>query len=105
MDGGRVQDLEQQISYLRWRRIQNEREIKNSLLMTNTMKNKDQVVALSMDKPAEKSLWMNHVVYDELHRPLVLTDEQVHNIQEIEHKTKVRFDKVTHQFSRLISFW
>lgn len=88
MSTDRITDLEQQIAHLRWRRIQKERSIKNSLVTTKTLKQKDLVLSLSVDKPAERSFWTHSVVYDEVERPLVIDDAELYKIQEEEFRYK-----------------
>ena len=95
----RSRDIEQQIAHLRWRRQQNERLIKSSLEATRVLKQKDTILGLTVDQSSERELWTNSVVLDELSRPLVVTDEQLHNIQYEEDKVRKRLWKVGVNFS------
>ena len=69
------QNLEEQLAFLRWRRMQNERQIRRSLETTKSLAQKDELMRVSMDQGSEKSMWMESVIRDELSRPLVITDE------------------------------
>jgi hypothetical protein len=90
----RAVEIEQQLAQLRWRRMQNERSIRAYLEATKVMKQKDTILGLTVDMSAERMTWLDSVVRDELGRPLVLTDEEVHNIEVDEHKVKKRLTKV-----------
>lgn len=94
MQKPRTRDIEQQIAQLRWRRQQNERLIRSSLEASKTLKQKDTILGLTVDQSSERELWTNSIVMDELSRPLVITDEQLHNIQYEEHKIQKRLWKV-----------
>ncbi len=74
--------------------MQNERSIRAYLEATKVMKQKDTILGLTVDMSAERMTWLDSVVRDELGRPLVLTDEEVHNIEVDEHKVKKRLTKV-----------
>lgn len=89
----RANDIEQQLAQLRWRRMQNERAIKHSLESTKILKQKDTILGLTVDQSSERTLWMNSVVRDELSRPLVISDEELHNVQYEDHKIKKRLKK------------
>ena len=90
----RIKDIEQQIAQLRWERSQKERLIKSALETTKTLKTKDAIFQLSIDNAGERSLWQNAVVKDELSRPLVLSDSDMHRIQSEESLNKERLSKV-----------
>ncbi len=90
----RAIEIEQQLAQLRWRRMQNERSIRSYLEATKVMKQKDTILGLTVDMSAERMTWLDSVVRDELGRPLVLTDEEVHNIELDEHNVKKRLTKV-----------
>ncbi len=90
-------DLEEQLAFLRWRRMQNERQIRRSLETTKSLTQKDELMKVSMDQGSERSMWMSSVIKDELSRPLVVTDEEMHKLQESEAKTKQKL----RQFSQV----
>ena len=75
--------------------MQNERKIRASLEVTKVLQQKDSLMVLSIDQASEKSLWMSSVVRDELSRPLVITDEELHKLQVEEAKNKKKLDKVS----------
>ena len=77
----RVTDIEQQLAHLRWKRMQNERHIRSSLEVTKALQQRDKIIHVSVDSASEKSQWMTSVVRDELQRPLVITDEEIHKMQ------------------------
>ena len=89
----RVQDLEQQLAHLRWRRMQNERKIRNGINTTRSMKEKDTILNLSIDHAGERATWMTRVVRDELMRPMVLSDEEMNRLQADELRVKDKYRK------------
>eukprot|EP01031_Cornospumella_fuschlensis_P037605 gene37605-45681_t len=86
----RAVEIEQQLAQLRWRRLQNERSIKNYLETTKVMKQKDTILGLSVDQSAEKIDWLDSVVRDELARPLVLNDTELHQVEYDDNRMKNR---------------
>jgi hypothetical protein len=97
MQRPRVVDIEQQIAQLRWRRQQNERQIRSALETTKVLKQKDTILGITVDYSAEKSMWTNSIVRDELSRPLIVSDEELHQIEYDEAKIKRRLLKYAHQ--------
>jgi hypothetical protein len=95
MQKPRVTDIEQQIAQLRWRRQQNERSIRSSLEATKVLKQKDTILGITVDYSTERSMWTNAVVRDELSRPLIVSDEELHKIEYDEAKIKRRLLKVS----------
>lgn len=93
----RAVDIEQQIAQLRWRRQQNERSIRSALEATKVLKQKDTILGITVDYSAEKSMWTNSIVRDELSRPLIVSDEELHHIEHDEAKIKKRLLKYAHQ--------
>lgn len=89
----RVTDIEQQLAHLRWKRMQNERHIRSSLEVTKALQQRDKIIHVSVDSASEKSQWMTSVVRDELQRPLVITDEEIHKMQTDEAKVKKMLTK------------
>eukprot|EP00601_Ochromonadales_sp_CCMP2298_P009581 CAMPEP_0173252088 /NCGR_PEP_ID=MMETSP1142-20121109/20522_1 /TAXON_ID=483371 /ORGANISM="non described non described, Strain CCMP2298" /LENGTH=150 /DNA_ID=CAMNT_0014185071 /DNA_START=138 /DNA_END=587 /DNA_ORIENTATION=- len=81
MQRPRVVDIEQQIAHLRWRKQQNERSIRNSLEATKVLKQKDTILGITVDQSAERSIWTNSIIRDELSRPLIVTDAELHQIE------------------------
>lgn len=94
----RAREIEQQLAQLRWRRMQNERNIRNYLETTKVMKQKDTILGLTIDQSAERMQWLDSIVRDELTRPLVLSDEELHKVQSEESKMKKRLHKVCISF-------
>lgn len=97
MQRPRVIDIEQQIAQLRWRRQQNERSIRSALETTKVLKQKDTILGITVDHSAEKSMWTNSIVRDELSRPLIVTDAELHQIEYDEAKIKKRLLKYARQ--------
>jgi hypothetical protein len=93
----RAREIEQQLAQLRWRRMQNERNIRNYLETTKVMKQKDTILGLTIDQSAERMQWLDSIVRDELTRPLVLSDEELHKVQSEESKMKKRLHKYANQ--------
>ncbi|RYH18143.1 hypothetical protein EON65_27560 [archaeon] len=91
----RAVEIEQQLAQLRWRRLQNERSIKNYLETTKVMKQKDTILGLSVDQSAEKIDWLDSVVRDELARPLVLNDTELHQVEYDDNRMKNRLVRVS----------
>lgn len=112
MSTERTREIEEQLAHLRWKRLQNDREIKLSLESTRSLMQKDSVLQISTDKagkfiffarvvaissalfPGERAVWMNAIVQDELSRPLVVEDYEMAKIQEEEDGTKAAAIKV-----------
>jgi hypothetical protein len=94
MSKSRVNDFEQQLTQLRWRRMQNERAIRNSLEATKVLKQKDTILGLAVDQSSEKTLWMSSIVRDELSRPLVVSDAELHQVQTEDDRVRKRLQKV-----------
>jgi hypothetical protein len=91
----REREIQQQLAQLRWRKAQNERSIRNNLETTKVMKQKDTILGLTIDQSAERMQWLDSIVRDELARPLVLNDDELHKIQYEENRMKKRLAKVT----------
>jgi hypothetical protein len=87
--------LEEQIAFVRWRRMQNERQIRTFLETTKILTHRDELMCVSMDQGRERSMWMTSVIKDELSRPLVITDEEMHRLQESEAKVKKKLCQFT----------
>ena len=87
--------LEEQIAFLRWRRMQNERSIRSNLEQTRSLQTKDELMRVSQDIGTSKGEWMASVIKDELSRPLVISDEEMHYLQEAEAKTKKQLKEFT----------
>jgi hypothetical protein len=94
----RAREIEQQLAQLRWRRMQNERGIRNYLEATKVMKQKDTILGLTIDQSAERLQWLDSITRDEFSRPLVVNDEELHRIEHEEHKMKRRLLKVIDEF-------
>jgi hypothetical protein len=90
----RTREVEQQIAYLRWKKMQNDREIKKAITVSRALKKKDAVLNYSIDKSTERFMWANSVVRDELQRPLVVSDAELHYLQHEEVKAKKKLEKV-----------
>lgn len=61
------------------------------------MKQKDTILGLTIDQSAERMQWLDSIVRDELTRPLVLSDEELHRVQFEENKMKKRLHKYANQ--------
>lgn len=73
--------------------MQNERHIRSSLEVTKSLQQRDRVMHVGIDSASEKSLWMTSVVRDELQRPLVISDEEIHKLQADEARVKKMLTK------------
>ena len=73
---------------------QNERAIRNSIESSKVLKQKDVILGLSVDQSTEKAMWTNTIVKDELTRPLIVKDNELHQIEYDENKIKQRLLKV-----------
>ena len=87
--------LEEQIAYLRWCRMQNERQIRTSLEQTRSLQVRDDILRVSHSRSAANKEWMHSVIEDELSKPLVLSDAEIHYLQESEAKTKKQLTQFT----------
>jgi hypothetical protein len=89
----RACDIEQQLAQLRWHRMQNERSIRRSLEATKVLKQKDAILGLTVDHASNKAMRVSSIIRDELTRPLIITDEELHEIQKDDNRVKKRLDK------------
>lgn len=96
----RVSDIEQQLAHMRWRRVQNERAIRENIDVSNELHNRDQIVKLSSKSADEKIMWVTSVVRDEVIRPLVLSDAEVRKLEEDD---VIRREKLIKQCVRQVS--
>ena len=76
----RITEIEQQLAQLRWRRLQNEREIRSALVTTKTMQKNDSLMDTNGHKSADKKAWMALIVEDEMNRPLVLSNADMNKL-------------------------
>ncbi len=83
--------------------MQNERAIRNSLEATKVLKQKDTILGLAVDQSSEKTLWMSSIVRDELSRPLVITDAELHQVQYEDDKVRKRLHKVRSHCLKLVN--
>ena len=70
-------EIEQQLAHLRWRRLQNERGIRNALETTKQMQENDTMHKISVNHAGEKKNWISSVIENEVGRPLVLIDSDM----------------------------
>mmetsp|Transcript_236 Transcript_236/g.221 ORF Transcript_236/g.221 Transcript_236/m.221 type:complete len:137 (-) Transcript_236:38-448(-) len=77
----RSTEIQQQLAHLRWRRLQNERAVRNVLESTKSMKQNDTMLQISVNHTNEKKSWMSSVIEDELARPLILTDTDLDKLR------------------------
>eukprot|EP01041_Mallomonas_annulata_P000520 gene520-996_t len=77
----RSTEIEQQLAHLRWRRLQNERAIRNSLESSKAMQQNDMMLQISVNHTNEKKIWMTSVIEDELSRPLVLPNADARKLK------------------------
>lgn len=76
----KIQEIEQQLAYLQWRKRRNERAIKDTLEATKLMKQKDIFMTTMSGGTAA---WKNEVIADEGMKPLTLTEEQIKTLTNI----------------------
>jgi len=88
MSQKRVKEIEEQLAYLKWRKMQNERSVKASLLTTRALSSNDSMTNIARNKHQEKIEWLSAVAVDELQRPLVIEDYEMNRIQEEEARNK-----------------
>lgn len=50
MSSARIKEIEEQLSHLKWRRLQNDRAIKASLEASQSMLQKDSILQMSVDR-------------------------------------------------------
>lgn len=86
----RVKQIEEQLAYLNWRKLQNERAVKASLVTSRAMKQKDNMIGVARSTRDERIDFLSSVVQDELTRPLVIEDNEMDRIQAEERRTKER---------------
>ena len=75
--------------------MQNERQIRTSLELTRSLQERDEILRVSHNKSTANTEWMHSVIEDELSKPLVLSDAEMHYLQESEAKTKKQLTQFT----------
>lgn len=93
MSTSRATEIEQQLAHMRWRRLQNERAIRNALEKTKSVKQNDTMLQISVNHTNEKKAWMSSIIEDELARPLVLSDADSHKLVLNEKKANELIEK------------
>ena len=73
----RVQELEQQLAYLQWSKLRNERAIREAIEGSKVLKQGDQFLRAVSENSPDKKSWKATVLQDELNKPLKLTNEQL----------------------------
>ena len=71
----RSAEIEQQLAHLRWRRLQNERAIRNALQNTKALQQNDTMMQISMNNCEEKKKWMTQIIEDELSKLMLSVTE------------------------------
>ena len=71
----RAADLEAQLAQLRWRKMQNDAQIKTALEQSRAMAEQDLVAQLSRTKTSEKAEWARSIIEDELSKPLEVSEQ------------------------------
>src|SRR5689334_16606061 len=59
-------DLESQLAMLKWRKIKNHSQIRQTLEVSHTMKQQDLERQMAVDRAAERQKWLESIVHDEL---------------------------------------
>ena len=75
--------------------MQNERQIRTSLELTRSLQERDEILRVSHNKSTANTEWMHSVIEDELSKPLVLSDAEMHYLQESEARTKKQLMQFT----------
>jgi hypothetical protein len=91
----RAKEIEEQLAYVRWRKIKNERSIAESLQLQKTMVENDEVFKLSSKNATERSLWVQSVIKSELDAPLVLSDAEIYKLYQDTLRAKQTEEEVT----------
>mmetsp|Transcript_9033 Transcript_9033/g.13575 ORF Transcript_9033/g.13575 Transcript_9033/m.13575 type:complete len:154 (+) Transcript_9033:142-603(+) len=96
MSNKRITEIEQQMAHLAWLKAQNERAYRNTMEKTRVMHQNDIILKMSVDNNSEKASWMASVIKDELSRPLVLTDAEMHAMKmKSERESKMLANRTT----------
>ena len=90
MSNTRIKKIEEQLAFLKWRKMQNERSVKASLETSRALSSKDAMSRVAKNRQQEKIKFLSAVALDELHRPLVIEDEEMARIQHEESVNKER---------------
>ena len=75
MSESRMKDIEQQLAFLQWSKLRNERAIKSSLEFERTKKERDTFMKVKIDA-SDRKQWKGAVINDELTKPLEFNDHQ-----------------------------
>ena len=91
----RTADLETQVSFLRWSRLQKDSAIKHAVEHSHNLKDRDTTLQLITSQGTDRIIWRRSVIADELTKPLVLTDAEALSIQEADEKRERHFISVS----------
>ncbi|GMI32332.1 hypothetical protein TeGR_g7365 [Tetraparma gracilis] len=80
----RVAEIQKQLAYLQWRRVQVEGSIRAIVDSEKVFAERDALLSLSQDAVKEKQLWTQEIVADELCKPLELSKQFVSDFEEDE---------------------
>ena len=97
MSSKRITELEQQMAHLEWKKAQNERAYRHTLEKTRVMHQNDIILKMSVDNNSEKAAWMKSVIKDELSKPLVLSDPEMHTFTQKVERDQAMLNKVNEQ--------
>jgi disulfide oxidoreductase YuzD len=95
----RLTEIEQQMAHLEWLKAQNERAYRNTLAKTRIMHQNDIILKMSVDHNSERAEWMASVIKDELSKPLVLSDAEIHQARRKRVEDQKKLSKVTEKIS------
>mmetsp|Transcript_81639 Transcript_81639/g.162958 ORF Transcript_81639/g.162958 Transcript_81639/m.162958 type:complete len:464 (+) Transcript_81639:95-1486(+) len=88
VDGGiltlvvdRILEIETQLAQVRWRKMQNEGNIRTMLESSRELQEHDLLRQLEQDRSKEKSEWMQGIIDDELSKPLEVTENYMQTFE------------------------
>ncbi len=73
----RIQEIEQQLAYVQWTKLRNERAIRDSIATSKIMKQGDIFMKAASENSPDRKSWKASVLQDELNKSLKLTNEQL----------------------------
>lgn len=69
-DAEKLKLLEQQLAYIQWKKRKNGVKMKEAIARSQRMIETDAITEIAVDEMEEKRQWMQHIIADELKRPL-----------------------------------
>ena len=100
----RARELEEQVEFLRWTRIQKDNAIKKAVEHSLNLHERDSMLHLISSQETDRILWRRSVIEDEMSRPLVLKDEELVELKKFDQKQTKKFSSVSIVQTFIVSY-